>query len=137
MILLSILLYKSCIWEIFYSWVIFRKVVDKADCKILWSHISPDGMTGSSWYFACWQITWRRKISNKFFTGYDAQRFLKCCSVTGNSIEWKIKCKEKTFHAFLIHNLSQQVILPNQIAVFIDQLEIYKNHCFLFLHVGR
>ena len=65
--ILSILLYKSCIWETFYSWVIFRKVVDKSDCRILWSHISPDGMTGSRWYFACWQIAWRRKNFNQIF----------------------------------------------------------------------
>ena len=30
------------------------------------------------------------------------------------------------------HNLSQQVILSNQIAIFIDQPKIYKDHCFSF-----
>ena len=35
-----------------------------------------------------------------------------------------MKWKEKSFHAFLIHSLSLQVLLSNQIAVFIDQLEI-------------
>ena len=42
---------------------------------------------------------------------------------TENSIELKIKSKEKSFHTFLIHNLSLQVLLSNQTAVFNDQLE--------------
>ena len=53
-----------------------------------------------------------------------AQRLLKSCIFIENSIGWKIKRKGESFHAFLIHNLSQQVILSNQIAVFLDQLEI-------------
>ena len=33
-------------------------------------------------------------------------------------------------------NLSLQVLLSNQIAVFIDQLEIYKDHCLsVFLYM--
>ena len=36
------------------------------------------------------------------------------------------------FHAILILNLSQQILLSNQIAVLVDQLEIYKDHCFYF-----
>ena len=53
-------------------------------------------------------------------------------SVIENSIVWRIMGKEETFHAFLIFNLSQQVLLSNKIAVFIGQLEIYKDHCFSF-----
>ena len=40
--------------------------------------------------------------------------------------------KEETSHAFLISDLTQQVLLFNQIAAFLDQLEIYKDHCFSF-----
>ena len=69
----------------------------------------------------------RKKISNKFGIGYGAQS----CFVIENGIEWKIKWKE-AFHAFLIQNLSQQVLLSNQIAVCIDPLKIYKDHCFSF-----
>ena len=54
-----------------------------------------------------------------------AQRLLKSCIFIENSIGWKIKWKGESFHVFLIHNLSQQeVLLSNQIAVFLDQLEI-------------
>ena len=60
------------------------------------------------------------------------QRFLKSSSYTENSIEWKIKWKRESFHAFLIHNVSQQLLLSNQIALFIDQLEIFWDHCFSF-----
>ena len=60
----------------------------------------------------------------------DAQTLLKSCNVIESSIEWKVRWKEETFHAFLIYNLSQQILLSNQIAVFIDQLEIYKDDCF-------
>ena len=74
----------------------------------------------------------RGKKFNQFFIGYGAQRRLKSCSTTENSIEWNIKWKEETFHAFSIHNLSQKVLLSNQIAVFIDQLVIFKDHCFSF-----
>ena len=74
----------------------------------------------------------RKKILTKFFIGYGAQRRLKSCSITENSIEWNIKWKEETFHAFLIHSLSQKVLLSNQIAVFIDQLVIFKDHCISF-----
>ena len=48
---------------------------------------------------------------------------LKSCSVPENGIEWN-------FYTFLIHNLSPYVLLSNQIAVFIDQLEIYKDLSF-------
>ena len=61
-----------------------------------------------------------KKISTKFVIGCGAQRLLKSCSVTENSIAWKIKWKEETFHAFCIHNFSQQVLMSNLIAVFVD-----------------
>ena len=49
----------------------------------------------------------------------------------------KKKSNDETFHVFLIHNLSQQVLLSSQIAVFIDQLEINRDCLFFIsLHVG-
>ena len=96
-------------------------------------------ITYTSWWndwitllFAFRQIVRRgKKIAAKFSIGCGAQRLLKSCSVTEN-IEWKIKWKQETFHAILILNLSQQILLSNQIAVLVDQLEIYKDHCFYF-----
>ena len=62
-----------------------------------------------------------------------AQRLLKSCSIEWkNSVEWKVKWKEETFHAFSIHNLSQKVLLSSHIFVFIDQLEICKDYYFSF-----
>ena len=126
--MLSILLYKSHIWGNPCSWDVAEKAFNKLDCRILWSHICPDGMTGSHWFFVMWTDSQKRKkISNKFAIGYGAQS----CFVIENGIEWKIKWKE-AFHAFLIQNLSQQVLLSNQIAVCIDPLKIYKDYCFSF-----
>ena len=79
----------------------------------------------------------RKKISTKFFIGCGAQRLLKSCNVTENNIAWKIKWKEETFHAFCIHNFSQQVLMSNLIAVFVDQLEFARIIASLSLHVGR
>ena len=106
LILLSILLYKSHICRNPCSWVLAWKAFNQLGCRILRSHISPDGMTGSHWFFACRQIVRREKNSTKFSIGCDAQRLLKSCSLSENSTEWKGKWKEETFHAFLIHNLS-------------------------------
>ena len=97
----------------------------------LWSHISPDRMTGS--HFLHGDSQKRKKISTKFSIVCGAQRLLKSCSVTEKSIEWKINWKEETFHVFLIHNLSRQVLLSYEIAVFLDQLEVCKDYCFSFL----
>ena len=131
MILLSILLYKSNIWGNSCFWIIARKAFNQLDCRILWSHISPDRMTGS--HFLHGDSQKRKKISTKFSIVCGAQRLLKSCSVTEKSIEWKINWKEETFHAFLIHNLSRQVLLSYEIAVFLDQLEVCKDYCFSFL----
>ena len=106
LILLSILLYKSHICRNLCSWVLAEKAFNQLGCRIVRSHISPDGMTGSHWFFACRQIVRREKNSTKFSIGCDAQRLLKSCSLSENSIEWKGKWKEETFHAFLIYNLS-------------------------------
>lgn len=96
MILLSMLLCRSCIWENSCSWVITRKAFKQLDCRIVWSHIFFDEMTGSQW-----RIARRRKnISTKFPIGCSALKVLKSCSLTKISIELKIKWKEETFHAF-------------------------------------
>ena len=131
--LLSILLYKSNVWENCCSRVITGKAFNQLDWRILWSPIPRDEMTGSQWFFTNRQTARKvKKNSTKFFIGcgqacsrlhtigVGAQRLQKSSSYAGNSIEWKIKWQEKRFHAFLIHNLSPQVLLLNQIAVFIN-----------------
>ena len=137
--MLSVLLYKSHIWGNSCSWDIVGKAFNQLDCRILYHIISPDGMPGTHWFFTCRQVVRRGKKLIKFFIGFLHRRPPNSCSATENKEKWKIKWKEEVFHAFLIHNLSRQSLLSKQIAVFIDQLEIYKDHCFsfLFLHVGR
>ena len=52
-----------------------------------------------------------------------AQRLSESSSFTENSIEWKLKIK-KNCHAFLVHRLSQKILLPSQTARFIYQPDI-------------
>ena len=88
-------------------------------------HIYSDGTTGSHWFFAYRQIARRGKKFNQILIGCCSQRLLKGCSVTENSIEWKIRWIEEIFHAFWNHNLSQQILLSNQIVVFNFQARIF------------
>ena len=64
MILSSILLYKSHIWENCCSWVIAGKAFNQLDCSILWSHIPPDVITGSHWLSTCKQTAGKVKKIN-------------------------------------------------------------------------
>ena len=66
----------------------------------------------------------KRNISTKFLIECGAQRLLKSCSFTENIIERKVKWIEEIFHTSFIYNLSLQVLLSNQIGLFIDQLQI-------------
>ena len=116
------------------NYSIARKAFSQSDRKILWSHMSTDGMTESHLFIRVNRQPEEEKKSIKFSIGCGAQRLLKSCSVTKNSIERKIKWKGETFHAFFNRNLSQEVLKSNQIVVLFDQLEIYKDPSFsLFL----
>ena len=68
-----------------------------------------------------------------------AQRISGSCSFTENSIEWKIKQKEKSWYTFFVHTLSQQILLPSQIPGFIDQPDIWKKslNILTWVHIGR
>ena len=47
-----------------------------------------------------------------------AQRISESYSFTENSIEWKVKRKEKSQYTFFVHGLSQQILLPGQIRIY-------------------
>ena len=119
-------------------YLIAGKAFNQLDSRILWLLIPPNEMTVSDWFLQTHRRAEKwKKYSIKFFIGcgqtcprlhaigWGAQRLLKSSSLAGGSIEWEMKWKERSFHAFLIHNLSLQVLLSNQIVA------------SLSLHVGR
>ena len=94
--------------------------------------ISPEGMTRSSWLSAWKQIPEQEKISTKFFKGCSAQRHLKSGSVMESSIEQKLR-EKRDFKCIFNSQFIIASPLVQPVAVFMDQLEIYKDHCFPFL----
>ena len=93
LILLSVVLYKSHICGNSCSWIVPGKACNQLDCRILWSHISLNAITGSHWFFAITQIARRGKKLTKFFIECCPQMLFKSCSVTENSLEQRIKQK--------------------------------------------
>ena len=83
-----------------------------------------------------WTDNQKRKTSNLIFlkrcsgmpryiqSSMWAHRISESCSFTENSIEWKIKRKEKSRYTFFVYGLSQQILLPSQIPGSIDQSDI-------------
>ena len=123
-----IFLYKSYDWENSPSEVTAGKAVNKSYCRIIWSDISVDWINWSHGLLCIWTDYQKMKTSNLIFLirGPGIPRYVQ-------SSTWTQKLPEssnftthlsQSYHTLLVHRLSQQILLSNQIVELIDQPDI-------------
>ena len=141
MILLSILLHKSLIWGNSCSWVKARQAFNQLDCRILWSHISADGMTGLHWFFECRQIARRgKKYQPHFSMGVVLRGFSRVAVSLKIVYNEKLSAKKRLsmhFYFTIFHSNSTCLSCPIRFQCLLISWKFTRTTSCLSLHIGR